>query len=1136
MRAGACLRGVLLLALLLPGSGLAARRVAVLVGANIGWTEDRRLRYAEDDARRLGAVLAELGGFTPDTAGGEAVILLRSPTATQLRETLESVARQLRETPAEQQLFLFYFSGHADRQALHLRESSLGLDELRRTLHGMTASVKLGIVDACQSGALAVDKGAMPAAGFAVSVRNELALRGTVILSSSGADEVSQEARILSGSFFTHHLVSGLRGAADRDGDRRVSVEEAYRYAALRTKLDTGGEQGPVINIELKGQGWLFLSWLKGPESFLLFTGEEQRCYLTDAAERSLVAEFFRQVPGRTAQLVVPPGEYLLKCVQGENYRVARLEVKAAERVDVSRLSFQEVSRSEGLLKGRLPGESPEQALARRLATDAELLRTERPDEIEPSVLLAIEALRRAPTLEVAQQALRRGLERLPLPGVCVKHEAPVGAVAWGREGAQLATASADGLTRLWAPEEGRELLRLPSSHPLSELAWSRDGRWLGGRQASGDASLWEWQAERGAFRPAPGAPLRAVVFDPRGAHVALWERSGTLRVVSGATGEEVFEAEQVGAPPRFSEEGRFLAAAGSSGQVRVWDVVDDKEVLNVPLGTPSTQEVLLALSPGGALLALGRTDALAVDVWDVSKARWVSRVRHEGVVTALAFTPDGALLTAGEDKSVRVWDAASGVMKFHLPHEAGVASMALSPDGGRLATTRLGGRSATVWELRTGREVARLPHADGVSAVSWSPRGDRLATAGRDGTACVWGLAEGAVGEVRAQGPFAAMAFSPDGQRLVTATAAEPVRVWEVSTGRELGPLREGGTANILALSPDGGHLAASRGEGVGLWELASGRKRAHLAHRGLLRALAFSPKGDGLVSAGRDGTVRLWSTATGREQRRWEVGSPVQAVAFSPDGARLAAGSEHGVAFLWDVETGRQLHRLEHEGLPCEEGPPAGRTMCEMARMLGTQSVLESVVFSPDGRYLGTATSDAVARVWELESGRELPFLRRRHADPIKALVFSPDGKALVIASGASGAHLWKLADGTELLTLPEQGGVWSLEYSADGQYLMTLSGTGKVRIREAATGREVGYVLEDARPEAVRLSPAGGHVAVAQYGPDRRTLAFSTYVWRTADLITQACGRLRRNLSEAEWLQYLRGEEPYEKTCLR
>ena len=53
-----------------------------------------------------------------------------------------------------------------------------------------------------------------------------------MLLSSSGADELSQESRALAGSVFTHHLVSGLRGAADENGDERIAQGEA-RYQEL---------------------------------------------------------------------------------------------------------------------------------------------------------------------------------------------------------------------------------------------------------------------------------------------------------------------------------------------------------------------------------------------------------------------------------------------------------------------------------------------------------------------------------------------------------------------------------------------------------------------------------------------------------------------------------------------------------------------------------------------------------------------------------------------------------------------------------------------------------------------------------------------------------------------------------------
>ena len=93
----------------------------------------------------------------------------------------------------------------------------------------MPATIKLAVIDACKSGAV-TRKGGAPADEFVVDVVNPK-LSGMVLLTSSGADELSQESRALAGSVFTHHLVSGLRGAADEDGDHQVTVTEAYHYA-----------------------------------------------------------------------------------------------------------------------------------------------------------------------------------------------------------------------------------------------------------------------------------------------------------------------------------------------------------------------------------------------------------------------------------------------------------------------------------------------------------------------------------------------------------------------------------------------------------------------------------------------------------------------------------------------------------------------------------------------------------------------------------------------------------------------------------------------------------------------------------------------------------------------------------------
>jgi WD40 repeat protein len=879
---------VLLLALLAAGPSLAATRLAVLVGANTGWEGDLPLRYAGDDARRFGEVLSELGGFPED-----AIVQLRSPTAEQLRAALEAAKQRLAATTGET-LFVFYYSGHADERHLHLRGAPLSFEELSLRLRELPASVKLGVLDACRSGSILSTKGGRPAPGFSVHVQDELALRGTVLLTSSGADELSQEARALSGSFFTHHLVSGLRGAADEDGDLQVSLEEVYRYASVRTLLDTAptpsGAQRPAFRYELKGRGRLVLTRLHGPTAFLRFPRDGQRCFITDASERWLLAEIFPRQDG-SSRLVVPVGTHLLKCVDGPRYQVASLEVKAAQQVDVASLSFREVPLSEGVLKGGYESQEALEALAHKLATQAELTSGGRPEQLERGALLAVESLRRMPTLE-AQYILHRQLarlERLPHPGRCMAHEGPVLALAWSPEGRHLASAGEDGTARVWEVASGAERSRLAHPNEVREVAWSPDGKLLRTRRW-GEAHLWEpWSGQPPEALRQPLRP-RAITFDPAGRHLAFFLEDLSLRVVEAGTGREVWRVPGAGHAAAFSADGERLAAFDTGLGARVWAVATGKELLRAASeqyssrGAP-TSAPLLALSPDGNRLALVGREPKSVQLWQVAPARRLAFMHHDAAVSELAFTPDGrSLLTASHDGEARLWEATTGEATLRVQQGRWRVTMSLAPGAGWLATASADRTAASLWDVPTGQELMRVEAGHWLSTVAWSPEGDALAVADLRGNVCLWEVPRGLRGHLPGLGAHAGMAFSPGGDVLVTATRRGPPRFWETATGRE------------RARGESPGRGAPVPAPEAPLAEAAKERALERVRHPGPIRVLSLSPDGGLLATAGEERTVHVWEVATGRELARVPTDSPAQAVLLSPDGRSLAVAREDG------------------------------------------------------------------------------------------------------------------------------------------------------------------------------------------------------------------------------------------------
>jgi hypothetical protein len=267
-------------------------RFAVVVGNNLGSAGDAPLRYAESDAARVAEVLREVGDVKPQD-----LVLLRGDDAETVRRTLIAVNERIRAQGGQTVLFVYY-SGHADAESLHLGSSRLELAELEQLVRGSAARFRLLVLDACRSGALTRVKGGAPVPPFDVQVSERVPGEGAVFLTSSSASEDSQESDELKGSFFTQALVSGLLGAADTDGDGKVTLREAYAYAyetTLRASSRSwAGTQHPTFQYEFRGQGDLVLTTLqdtKGTRAWVRFPPGKAYLLFQGSAEGPMVGE-----------------------------------------------------------------------------------------------------------------------------------------------------------------------------------------------------------------------------------------------------------------------------------------------------------------------------------------------------------------------------------------------------------------------------------------------------------------------------------------------------------------------------------------------------------------------------------------------------------------------------------------------------------------------------------------------------------------------------------------------------------------------------------------------------------------------------------------------------------------------------
>ncbi|MEO7425580.1 MAG: caspase family protein [Fibrobacteria bacterium] len=251
-----------------------AQRFAVLIGEDRGLPEETPLHYAATDARKMADQLGEAGTFDRDH-----LYLLANASLDKIRKTLEEVKGKLKSLRSSGVLsmVLIYYSGHGAADGLHIKGANFPRNELIGFVDSLEGTVKVLILDACESGDFLRQKGIRIIDNQQVVRLDRLEGQGTIVISSSGRGELSQESEEYQGAIFTHHFLNGLRGLADYDGDRSIRLMEAFDYARVSTKRESifGGtlQQNPGFDFDMTGESDPVLGRINSQQTQILLVG-----------------------------------------------------------------------------------------------------------------------------------------------------------------------------------------------------------------------------------------------------------------------------------------------------------------------------------------------------------------------------------------------------------------------------------------------------------------------------------------------------------------------------------------------------------------------------------------------------------------------------------------------------------------------------------------------------------------------------------------------------------------------------------------------------------------------------------------------------------------------------------------------
>jgi WD40 repeat protein len=570
-----------------------------------------------------------------------------------------------------------------------------------------------------------------------------------------------------------------------------------------------------------------------------------------------------------------------------------------------------------------------------------------------------------------------------------------------------------------------------------------------------------------------PGETVRSLVSDvafaPAGGAVAIALQDGNVRLarlrrrgaravllplpkMSPSNLCSSFAQAQGHTRIAFSEDGRWLAAAGDKSWITLWPLSQPMRVVPSPfcLGrtTPPAPidvatatlgagfgTVALAIANDGTLATMEESGRLIRWRWAAPAAPGSERAGTAPVVAAAFAGHDGRTLALADARGLAEW--VSG-RRFSVPGPiADVYAVAVSSDGSRFAAVH--GNVITVWRSGAARPTT-LAGTDTFRSIAISRDGETVAAGDDAGAVRVWRLSHPPEPVVLrgASGSVTAVAFSADGRRILAGGDDGVIRVWEPNPERELGA----GSSQV-ALTRDGTLVAAQPQEGPGAWARLDGPRRLL---EGVVDPghLSFDANGRRAIADVR-GAIELWGLPTSSRARALPVDRRVVAAALSPDGRWLASAEEGRLRLLrWPGRDARVLARSQ---------PAASKFVAFTA-----------TVFSADGRslaaagYNGKTSALGVWDIAELDAGAAAKTRRRLLVDvpgAVTTLAFSTDGTTLLAAMLDGSLRVVNVADGGVVVLRGHRGSIDDAAFSPSGDEIVSGGADGTVRVWELREG---------------------------------------------------------------------------------
>lgn len=929
-------------------------------------------------------------------------------------------------------LLVLYFSGHGIRDevgslylAVHntihtrLRSTAIKSDYIRDVMDQSISDRQVLILDCCNSGAFA--HGTKAATGSSVGTRS--AFEGTgygrVVLTASDATQLAWEGNQIIGetenSLFTHFLIQGLKGEADRDQDGKITVDDLYVYAYDQIISRTKKQTPRKWSYKQQGEIPLRQPTKAQIEKLRHLELEETKKRKQEELERERILREEQEIISKLTQELQITKETAEAAIREASITAAeeRTKRKKAEREielqrnnqDVQSISLDKNLEDATIISSQIR-KHPYQA--RLLGFVSVII-----------VVLGFVIFLNSGVIQSIRSAWSPTESPIFTPQSLTF--APP-ATAQGQVNTPIALSSA-----MIGPENATTVVQLArwGKGVINEAIFSPDGKTIALASSIGIYLLDASNLQQRLFIETQYS-IQSVAFTPDVQTIIAMSNYGEL--VSFRT-----------------EDGTFLQ--GSKVDFPFYALVKSSPTANLAaISGPSQTKIYLADLATGNILKILEPNDLTVP--------YLATVRD------MSFSSDGSLLVTCSNQGAYLWNPNGTLIRKIAASQNYTGdylfpSIIFSPDDTKVAFRFNPPNSyssmISIYNTLDGNLIRTFVESnDRIGDFVFSPDGQELYYGKSDGSIIVRHMGDGRLLETLTvhTRPISHFAFAPDGKSFVSISEDGIIKLWNKSSFTVINSANgfAGSNSDIdISVSFDNKFVLSNQKGNVNIWEIATGMVAQNTsAIDPWIDFARFLSTRQTIAMTISSNILELWDYQSNNLTKVEET----NAQAWSND--VVAISSDDQFVAISDNADGFPIYLYKIDD-------SSDFTNSYPSILRGHTDNITDVAFSTDSTLLVSGSEDETIRLWDVSTSG---FIKEftNHTDWISSVALSPAGTLLASSAEDGTLIIQRIDDGTIRYNQQFAGRTspYRLTFSPDGQILAFSTYDGNIQLLSVSTGK--------------------------------------------------------------------------------